>query len=87
MPTTATRDIIGVVQTYEVTQENIYLSLMFSALEGCDLSLSARQMWKTISISNRNSLPIKNIKFSYLSPTDLITGRASWFVGAGGGGK
>jgi hypothetical protein len=77
MPTTATRDLIGVVQTYKVTQDNIYLSLMFGALEGCDLSLATIQMWKTISISNRKSLPIKNIKFSYLSLTNLITGQAS----------
>jgi hypothetical protein len=74
MPTTATGDLTGVVQMHKVTQDSINPSLMFDAIEGSVLPLAARQMWETISISNRKPLQIGNMTFSYLSPIDLITG-------------
>jgi hypothetical protein len=66
-----------VVQLNKVTQDNINLNLLSGAIEGNVVPLAARQMWENISIKNRKPLPNGNIKFSYLSPTGLITDQAS----------
>jgi hypothetical protein len=50
----APSDLTGVVQTHEITQDNINLSFMACALERSVLPLAARQICKTVSISINN---------------------------------
>jgi hypothetical protein len=47
-------DVVGVVQTHEVTQDNINLPFMVCSLECSVLPLDARQFCKTVSISINN---------------------------------
>jgi hypothetical protein len=50
----ASSDLVGVVQTHEVTQDRINLPFMACALEHSVLPLATRQMCKTASISINN---------------------------------
>jgi hypothetical protein len=59
---------------------------MSSVTEGSVIPLAARKFWEFISIINMKPLPIGKMTFSYLSPTGLITSRASSLVGTEGGG-
>jgi hypothetical protein len=50
----ATRDLARIVQTHEVTQDNINLTFIACAIEHSFLPLATSQMCKTISFSINN---------------------------------